>query len=60
MVNRPKKFEFKVELRSPHHADLLRRIEAEQKPEISDARLLNIGGGKRREGRYVFAVTLAN
>ena len=42
MVNRPKEFQFKVEPRSPHHADLLRRIEAVQQPEASDASLLNI------------------
>ncbi|KND88292.1 O-methylsterigmatocystin oxidoreductase [Tolypocladium ophioglossoides CBS 100239] len=42
MVNRPKEFEFKIEPRSPHHVDLLRRIKAEQEPELSDAGLLNI------------------
>ena len=42
MVNRPKEFQFKFEPRSQHHANLLRRIEAEQEPEISDVHLLNI------------------
>ncbi|KAL8721665.1 MAG: hypothetical protein Q9225_001714 [Loekoesia sp. 1 TL-2023] len=42
MVSRPKPYEFKIESRSPHHADLLRRIEAEQEPAIGDASLLHI------------------
>ena len=42
MVNRPKKFEFKIEPRSQHHVDLLNRIEAAQEPEISHASLLNL------------------
>jgi cytochrome P450 len=42
MVNRPKKFDFKIAPRSPHHADLIRRIEAEQDLEDSDSVLLNI------------------
>ncbi|KAA8651170.1 hypothetical protein EYZ11_007034 [Aspergillus tanneri] len=42
MVNRPKPYKFKIEPRSPHHADLLRRIAAEQEPAIGDANLLNI------------------
>ncbi|KAL9615847.1 MAG: hypothetical protein Q9160_009210 [Pyrenula sp. 1 TL-2023] len=42
MVNRPKPYGFKIEPRSPHHADLLRRIEAEQEPVMEDARLLDL------------------
>ena len=42
MVNRPKPYDLKIEPRSLHHADLLRRIEAEQKPVIGDARLLSV------------------
>jgi cytochrome P450 len=40
MVNRPAPFEFKVEPRSQHHINLLRRIESEQIPELSHASLL--------------------
>ncbi|KAL8874028.1 MAG: hypothetical protein Q9174_000594 [Haloplaca sp. 1 TL-2023] len=42
MVNRPKPYGFKIEPRSPHHADLLRRIEAEQELAVGDASLLNM------------------
>jgi len=42
MVNRPKPYDLKIEPRSLHHADLLRRIEAEQEPVIGDSRLLSI------------------
>ncbi|KAE8421204.1 cytochrome P450 [Aspergillus pseudocaelatus] len=42
MVNRPKPYQFKIEPRSAHYADLLRRIEAEQGPMAGDAPLLNI------------------
>lgn len=40
MVNRPAPFKFKVEPRSQHHIDLIRRIQSEQTPEISHASLL--------------------
>ncbi|KAL8982136.1 MAG: hypothetical protein Q9205_003262 [Flavoplaca limonia] len=42
MVNRPRPYQFKIEPRSPHHADLLRRIEAEQEPAVGDASLLHL------------------
>ncbi|KAL8774150.1 MAG: hypothetical protein Q9209_001258 [Squamulea sp. 1 TL-2023] len=43
MVNRPKPYRFKIETRSARHAELLRRIEAEQEPVGGgDAHLLNI------------------
>lgn len=42
MVSRPKEYQFKIEPRSLQHADLLRRIEAEQNPVIGDAKLLSI------------------
>ncbi|TDZ40760.1 Multifunctional cytochrome P450 monooxygenase [Colletotrichum trifolii] len=41
MVNRPKPFAFKVEPRSQLRVNLLRRLEAEQGPEVSDAGLLS-------------------
>ncbi|KAI4091485.1 MAG: hypothetical protein LQ344_004085 [Seirophora lacunosa] len=44
MVNRPKAYKFKVEPRSEYHAELLRRMEAEQGPMVGDASLLDIGG----------------
>lgn len=54
MVNRPKSYNFKIEPRSSHHADLLRRIEAAQDPVVGDARLLDIVNstyvGKDRSG----------
>ncbi|KAL8672378.1 MAG: hypothetical protein Q9168_003151 [Polycauliona sp. 1 TL-2023] len=43
MVNRPKPYQFKIEPRSKHHAELLRRIEAEQEVEGGDAHLLHVG-----------------
>ncbi|KAL9011591.1 MAG: hypothetical protein Q9173_003579 [Seirophora scorigena] len=43
MVNRPKPYAFKVEPRSEYHAELLRRMEAEQGPMVGDASLLDIG-----------------
>ena len=42
MVNRPKSFAFKVEPRSAHHADLLRRIDTEQELTVGDAHLLDM------------------
>lgn len=42
MVNRPKPYQFKIEPRSQHHADLLRRIAVEQEPTIGDASLLGM------------------
>ncbi|KAL9585518.1 MAG: hypothetical protein Q9212_001471 [Teloschistes hypoglaucus] len=42
MVNRPKPYQFKIEPRSERHADLLRRIEAEQEPMVGDAHLLHM------------------
>ncbi|KAL9628975.1 MAG: hypothetical protein Q9204_005542, partial [Flavoplaca sp. TL-2023a] len=39
MVNRPKPYQFKIEPRSQHHADLLRGIEAEREPAVGDASL---------------------
>lgn len=43
MVNRPKPYQYKIEPRSQHHADLLRRIEAKQDPLVGDSGLLNLG-----------------
>lgn len=40
MVNRPKPYEFSIQPRSPHHADLLRRMEADQESAVGDAGLL--------------------
>lgn len=40
MVNRPVPFAYKIEPRSPRHADLLRRIEAEHEQDAGDAHLL--------------------
>ena len=42
MVNRPMPYQFKIEPRSTHHADLLRRIEAEQELAVGDAHLLDV------------------
>ncbi|KAL2280254.1 hypothetical protein FJTKL_12706 [Diaporthe vaccinii] len=42
MVNRPKPFAFKVEPRSPHHADLLRRIESGLELVVGDASRLDM------------------
>ncbi|KAI4248938.1 MAG: hypothetical protein LQ352_005803 [Teloschistes flavicans] len=42
MVNRPKAYRFKIEPRSERHADLLRRIAAEQEPMVGDAHLLHM------------------
>ncbi|CAO1603064.1 hypothetical protein XANCAGTX0491_006656 [Xanthoria calcicola] len=42
MVNRPKPYRFRIEPRSPRHVELLRRIEAQQEPEVGDAHLLDI------------------
>ncbi|KAL8748488.1 MAG: hypothetical protein Q9184_007266 [Pyrenodesmia sp. 2 TL-2023] len=42
MVNRPKPYAFKIEPRSLHHADLLRRLDAEQEPSVGDAKFLNM------------------
>ncbi|KAI4205215.1 MAG: hypothetical protein LQ350_000537 [Teloschistes chrysophthalmus] len=42
-VNKPKPYRFKIEPRSEGHADLLRRIEAEQEPAAGDALFPNIG-----------------
>ncbi|KAJ0414966.1 cytochrome P450 [Aspergillus carlsbadensis] len=43
MVNKPKPFEFAVEPRSQRHVELLRRLEAEQGQEESDAGSLGVG-----------------
>ncbi|KAG8158576.1 hypothetical protein KVR01_011698 [Diaporthe batatas] len=40
MVNRPVPYAFQIAPRSPHHADLLRRIESEQEAVTGDAHLL--------------------
>ncbi|KAI4106153.1 MAG: hypothetical protein LQ339_003150 [Xanthoria mediterranea] len=42
MVNRPQPYRFTIEPRSPRHVELLRRVEAEQEPEVGDAHLLNL------------------
>ncbi|KAI4172112.1 MAG: hypothetical protein LQ343_003760 [Gyalolechia ehrenbergii] len=42
MVNRPRPYEFKIEPRSAHHAELLRRIDAEQEPAVGDASFLRM------------------
>lgn len=50
MVNRPKPYQFKIEPRSQHHADLLRRIEADEEPLTGDSKLLHIA--KSSEGSF--------
>ncbi|KAF9895198.1 hypothetical protein FE257_000100 [Aspergillus nanangensis] len=42
MINRPKKFDFEITPRSSCHADLLRRVEAEQGAQQSDAACLHM------------------
>jgi hypothetical protein len=42
MVNKPKRFEFAAESRSQRHVDLLRRLEAVQVREESDAGSLGV------------------